>query len=142
VFELFWKLYQREKQAHPDQPIFFFVLTIHQHGPAHDTVPGRWRRPYDKPLFAKQLDDWQSLNVTNYLERKRRSDARSASSSSACSIASSPPCLMHFGDTSLVRWRDVQPQKALPPDWGDNQQLATYYMLKTNYPVAQKYDTR
>jgi len=30
--------------------------------------------------------------------------------------------------------------KLVPPDYGKNTQWATYYMLKTNFPVARKYD--
>jgi phosphoglycerol transferase MdoB-like AlkP superfamily enzyme len=140
VFELFWKLYQQDKQAHPDQPTFFFMLTIHQHGP-HMTPYKEMPAPYDKPLFAKQLDDWQSLNVTNYLERNARSDVAMKELEQRLLAREQPTVLMHFGDHQpSFDGAMYNLPKILPKEWGENQHWATYYMLKTNYPVPQKYD--
>jgi phosphoglycerol transferase MdoB-like AlkP superfamily enzyme len=140
IFELFWKLYQDDKRAHPDQPTLFFMMTIHQHGP-HMTPYNEMAPPYDKPLFGAELGDWLSLNLTNYLERNARSDVALRQLERRLFEREQPTVLMHFGDHQPsfdgAMWNL---EKVLPPDWGQNHQWATYYMLKANFPVAQKYD--
>src|SRR5690606_19901537 len=69
----FREIYADETEAHPDQPLFIFSLTLHQHGP-HMTPLAELPAPYDKPLFAGKfkpaaLDDWLNLNLGNYLHR-------------------------------------------------------------------------
>jgi phosphoglycerol transferase MdoB-like AlkP superfamily enzyme len=140
VFDLFWKLYREEKAQHPDQPIFFFMLTIHQHGP-HMTPYKELPGPYGKPLFGKQLDDWQNLNLTNYLERNAGSDQALAKLESLVLDRPQPTVLLHFGDHQPSFDGAMNNlQKALPKDWGPNDQWATYYMLKANFPLPRKYD--
>ncbi len=47
LLKVFERIYADEKRVHPDQPLFVFMLTLHQHGP-HMTPLARLPPPYDK----------------------------------------------------------------------------------------------
>lgn len=145
VFELFWKLYQQEKQAHPGQPLFFFVLTLHQHGP-HMTALKKLPAPYNKALFPhqlgrkKELDDWLNLNLANYLQRNAESDVAMRALETRLLDRELPTVLLHFGDHQpSFDGAMMVLDKTLPTDWGDNPQWATYYMLKSNIAQAPRF---
>ena len=146
VFDLFWKLYQQERQDHPDQPIFFFVLTLRQHGP-HMTAYKKMRAPYDKPLFPgkfstsnRPLDDWLNLNVANYLQRNAESDRAMHDLETRLLDRDQPTLLLHFGDHQpSFEGAIMVVAKTLPKDWGDKPHWATYYMLKSNLADAPHY---
>lgn len=142
VFDLFWKLYQQEKLEHPGQPLFFMVLTLHQHGPhmnALRTLPA----PYNKPLFAhrlagqKGLDDWLNLNLGNYLQRNAESDSAMRMLEARLLDRDVPTLLLHFGDHQpSFDGAMMVLDKTLPASWGGYPQWATYYMLKSNIADA------
>lgn len=146
VFALFWKLYQQEKADHPDQPILFFLLTIHQHGPHMDDYKDL-KPPFNRPLYPgklsdrKGLDDWLNLNLSNYLDRGRDSDNAMAALEKQLFERDVPTVLLHFGDHQPSFDGAMHSlDKVLPPDWGENRHWATYYMLKSNQPDAPKFD--
>lgn len=146
VFDLFWKLYQQERVAHPQQPLFFFVLTLRQHGP-HMTPLRKLPAPYRKALFPGQfsssnrpLDDWLNLNAANYLARNAESDVAMQALESRLLDRDAPTILMHFGDHQPAFDGAIMVvSRQLPPDWGDKQHWATYYMLKSNIPDAPRF---
>lgn len=147
VFDLFWKLYQQEREAHPQQPLFFFVLTLRQHGP-HMTPLKKLPAPYRKALFPGQfsssnhaLDDWLNLNAANYLARNAESDAALQALESRLLDRATPTILMHFGDHQPAFDGAIMVvSRQLPPDWGDKGHWATYYMLKSNIPGARRFE--
>ncbi len=78
LLKVFERIYGDEKRVHPEQPLFVFMLTLHQHGP-HMVPLAELPAPYNQPLFPgtfkpKALDDWMNLNLGNYLQRLQESD--------------------------------------------------------------------
>ena len=145
VLDQSWRLYQQEKQQHPEQPLFFMVLTLHQHGP-HMTALRKLPPPYDKPPFPhrlgreKGLDDWLNLNLANYLQRNAESDAALRTLEQRLLDRDAPTVLLHFGDHQpSFDGAMMVVDKTLPADWGDNPQWATYYMLKSNLADAPRF---
>ena len=147
VLDLFWKLYHQERQDHPRQPVFFFLLTLRQHGP-HMTQLKKLPAPYRKALFPGQfsssnraLDDWLNLNAANYLARNAESDAAMQALESRLLDRETPTVLMHFGDHQPAFDGAIMVvSRQLPPDWGDKGHWATYYMLKSNIPGARRFE--
>lgn len=145
VLDQSWRLYQQEKQQHPEQPLFFMVLTLHQHGP-HMTALRKLPPPYDKPPFPhrlgreKGLDDWLNLNLANYLQRNAESDAALRTLEHRLLDRDAPTVLLHFGDHQpSFDGAMMVVDKTLPADWGDSPQWATYYMLKSNLADAPRF---
>jgi phosphoglycerol transferase MdoB-like AlkP superfamily enzyme len=145
LLKVFERIYADEKHEHPEQPLFVFMLTLHQHGP-HMTPLAQLPAPYDKPLFAgtfkpKDLDDWLNLNLGNYLERLQQSDAMIADLEKFLLGAERPAVLMHFGDhqPSFDGAIHVIP-KQVPSEAGPNSSMVTYYSIKANFPVRRKFD--
>lgn len=147
VFDLFWRLYAQERAAHPQQPLFFFVLTLRQHGP--HMKPYRKLPPgYRKALFPGQfsqsnhpLDDWLNLNMANYLARNAESDQAMQALESGLLQRDTPTILLHFGDHQpSFDGAMMVVSRELPPDWGNQGQWATYYMLKSNLADAPRFD--
>src|SRR3546814_664393 len=66
VFDLFWKLYQQEKQAHPGQPLFFMVLTLHQHGPHMDAL-----RTLRSEEHTSELQSLMSISYAVFCLKKK-----------------------------------------------------------------------
>ncbi len=139
VFEVFERIYADERAAHPDQPLFVFVLTLRQHGP-HMTPLKNLPAPYNKPLFAKKIDDWLNLNLGNYLYRLEQSDLAMGQLEKKLLGGKQPVILLHFGDhqpsfdgalNNLV--------KNVPKGIRDPSKV-TYYMLKTNFAPAHRFD--
>ena len=147
VFDLFWKLYQQERVARPQQPLFFFVLTLRQHGP-HMTPLKKLPAPYRQALFPGQfsrsnraLDDWLNLNAANYLARNAESDLALQALESRLLDRATPSILMHFGDHQPAFDGAIMVvSRQLPPGWGDKGHWATYYMLKSNIPGARRFE--
>jgi hypothetical protein len=137
VIELGWQLYEEERTAHPGTPIFFLILTIHQHGPHMnplDTLPA----PYDQPLFDASIGDWLNLNMANYLHRNAQSDATLRWLEQRALDRPEPTVLMHFGDHQPSFDGAINNlKKRLPPDWGSHDEWATYYTIRANYPEAR-----
>jgi phosphoglycerol transferase MdoB-like AlkP superfamily enzyme len=145
LLKVFERVYADEKRVHPDQPLFVFMLTLHQHGP-HMVPLAQLPPPYDQPLFTgkfkpKDLDDWLNLNLGNYLERLQQSDAMLADLEKFLLGGDHPAVLMHFGDhqpsfDGAINEipKEVPKEARLTSNW------VTYYMLKSNFPVKAKFD--
>jgi phosphoglycerol transferase MdoB-like AlkP superfamily enzyme len=145
LLNVFERIYADEKREHPDQPLFVFMLTLHQHGP-HMTPLKELPPPYDKPLFAgkfppKDLDDWLNLNLGNYLERLQQSDAMMGDLEKRLLGGDHPVVLMHFGDHQPSFDGAIHAiPKQVPREAGPNSSMVTYYSVKANYPVKRKFD--
>jgi len=139
IFDVFWKVYEQEKTAHPEKPLFLFMMTIHQHGPhmkpLEDLAP-----PYDKPVFGNKVSDWLNLNLNNYLERAAESDAALKRLEARLLDRPEPTVLMHFGDHQPAFDGAIYNLEfRLPKDWGEHREWATYYMIRSNFEPTRKY---
>jgi phosphoglycerol transferase MdoB-like AlkP superfamily enzyme len=145
LLKVFERIYADEKRERPDQPLFVFMLTLHQHGP-HMTPLAELPVPYDKPLFTgkfapKDLDDWLNLNLGNYLERLQQSDAMMSDLEKVLLGGDKPVVLMHFGDHQPSFDGAIHAiPKQVPKEAGPNSSMVTYYSIKSNYPVKRKFD--
>ena len=139
LLDVFRQIYSTETEAHPDQPLFIFTLTLHQHGP-HMTPLEQLPPPFDKPLFPGKfkpaaLDDWLNLNLGNYLQRAALSSQMIESMRKLLWGSGRPTVLMHFGDhqPSFDGAMNVIP-KTVPKTAGKNDSRITYYRLLTSFP--------
>lgn len=145
LLQVFKRIYEEERRVHPKEPLFVFMLTLHQHGP-HMKPLAELAPPFDRPLFPgrfkpRKLDDWLNLNLGNYLERARESDAMMSDLESFLLGGERPMVLMHFGDHQPSFDGAInQIPKAVPKGAGPNAHWLTYYMLKSNFPVRRKFD--
>ncbi len=145
LLEVFKRIYEDEKRVNPKQPLFVFMLTLHQHGP-HMKPLAELKPPFDQPLFPgrfkpKKLDEWLNLNLGNYLERLQESDAMLADLEKFLLGGERPAVLMHFGDHQPSFDGAINEiPKTLPKGSGPNAHWLTYYMLKSNYAVRRKFD--
>ena len=145
LLEVFKRVWTDEKRVHPDTPLFVFMLTLHQHGP-HMRPLAELPRPYDKPLFPgafkpKALDEWLNTNLGNYLQRLQESDAMMSDLEAFLLDRERPTVLAHFGDHQPSFDGAINEiPKAVPKEAGPNAHWVTYYMLKSNFPVRQRYD--
>ena len=145
LLKVFERIYADEKRVHPDQPLFVFMLTLHQHGP-HMTPLAELPAPYNQPLFEgkfspKDLDNWLNLNLSNYLERLQQSDAMMADLEKFLLGGEHPAVLMHFGDHQPSFDGAIHAiPKEVPKEAGPNSSMVTYYSVKSNYPVRRKFD--
>ena len=140
LFEVFEQIYADETQAHPDQPLFIFTLTLHQHGP-HMTPLEQLPAPFDEPLFKGKfkpaaLDDWLNLNLGNYLQRAALSSRMIESMRELLWGSGRPTVLMHFGDhqPSFDGAMHTIP-KSVPKSAGQNDSRVTYYRLLSSFPM-------
>ncbi|MBL0164778.1 MAG: sulfatase-like hydrolase/transferase [Xanthomonadales bacterium] len=140
LFEVFRQIYAEETAAHPDQPLFIFTLTLHQHGP-HMTPLEELPAPFDKPLFHGKfkppaLDDWLNLNLGNYLQRAALSSQMIESMRELLWSSGRPTVLMHFGDhqPSFDGAMHAIP-KTTPKEAGQNDSRVTYYRLLSSFPM-------
>lgn len=141
LLKVFHQIYSDETEAHPDQPLFIFTLTLHQHGP-HMLPLEQLPAPFNKPLFPGKfkpaaLDDWLNLNLGNYLQRAALSSAMIDSMRDLLWGSGRPTVLMHFGDhqPSFDGAMHVIPKTA-PKSAGKNDSRVTYYRLLTSFPMA------
>ncbi len=145
LLQVFERIYADEKRVHPDQPLFVFMLTLHQHGP-HMVPLAELPPPYNQPLFPgafkpKALDDWLNLNLGNYLERLQQSDAMLADLEKFLLGGEHPAVLMHFGDHQPSFDGAINEiPKSVPKEARRTSNWITYYMLKSNFPVRRKFD--
>ena len=145
LLKVFERIYADEKRVHPDTPLFVFMLTLHQHGP-HMVPLAELAAPYDKPLFPgafkpKALDDWLNMNLGNYLERLQQSDAMLTDLEKFLLGGEHPAVLAHFGDHQPSFDGAINEiPKTVPKEAGPIAHWVTYYMVKTNFPVRQRYD--
>jgi len=145
LLKVFERIYADEKRVHPDTPLFVFMLTLHQHGP-HMTPLAELQAPYDKPLFPgafkpKALDDWLNMNLGNYLERLQQSDAMLADLEKFLLGGDHPAVLAHFGDHQPSFDGAINEiPKTVPKEAGPIAHWVTYYMVKANFPVRQRYE--
>ncbi|MEO5624507.1 MAG: sulfatase-like hydrolase/transferase [Dokdonella sp.] len=145
LLKVFERIYADEKRVHPEQPLFVFMLTLHQHGP-HMVPLAELPAPYNQPLFAgkfkpKALDDWLNLNLGNYLERLQQSDAMLADMEKFLLGAEHPAVLMHFGDHQPSFDGAINEiPKQVPKEANLTSNWVTYYSLKANFPVREKFD--
>jgi phosphoglycerol transferase MdoB-like AlkP superfamily enzyme len=140
LLRVFRTIYADETEAHPDQPLFIFSLTLHQHGP-HMTPLESLPAPYDKPLFAGRfkppdLDRWLNLNLGNYLYRASLSSQMLDELEALLWGSGRETVLLHFGDhqPSFDGAMHAIP-KTVPKAAGPNLSRVTYYMLKTSFPM-------
>lgn len=140
LFEVFEQIYADETKAHPQQPLFIFTLTLHQHGP-HMTPLEQLPAPFDKPLFPgrfkpPELDVWLNLNLGNYLQRAALSSRMLESMRDLLWNSGRPTVLMHFGDhqPSFDGAMHAIP-KTVPRAAGQNDSRVTYYRLLTSFPM-------
>ena len=102
--------------------------------------------PYNQPLFPdtfkpKALDDWLNLNLDNYLERLQQSDAMIADLEKFLFDREHPAVLMHFGDHQPSFDGAINViAKTVPKEIGPASNWVTYYMLKSSFPVRQRFD--
>ncbi|MEO5559217.1 MAG: sulfatase-like hydrolase/transferase [Dokdonella sp.] len=145
LLKVFERIYADEKRVHPEQPLFVFMLTLHQHGP-HMVPLAQLPAPYDQPLFPgkfkpKALDDWLNLNLGNYLERLQQSDAMLADLEKFLLGGEHPAVLMHFGDHQPSFDGAINEiPKQVPKEASLTSNWVTYYSLKANFPVREKFD--
>lgn len=142
LLNAFRQIYASETEAHPDQPLFFFTLTLHQHGP-HMTPLEQLPPPYNRPLFPGRfkpadLDAWLNLNLGNYLQRAALSDQMLTSLQDMLWHSGRPTALLHFGDhqPSFDGAMHAIP-KTVPKAAGPNASRVTYYMLRTSFPMKK-----
>ena len=140
LFEVFEQIYADETTAHPNQPLFIFTLTLHQHGP-HMTPLEQLPAPFNKPLFKGKfkppaLDDWLNLNLGNYLQRAALSSQMIDSMRDLLWNSGRPTVLMHFGDhqPSFDGAMHAIP-KTVPKAAGQNDSRVTYYRLLSSFPM-------
>jgi phosphoglycerol transferase MdoB-like AlkP superfamily enzyme len=141
LLEVFRQIYADETEAHPQQPLFIFTLTLHQHGP-HMTPLEQLPEPFNKPLFAGKfkpaaLDAWLNLNLGNYLQRAELSSRMLDGMQRLLWDSGRPTVLMHFGDhqPSFDGAMNVIP-KTVPKAAGKNDNRVTYYRLLSSFPMA------
>jgi phosphoglycerol transferase MdoB-like AlkP superfamily enzyme len=145
LFKVFERIYADEKRVHPDQPLFVFMLTLHQHGP-HMTPLEQLPAPYNQQLFPgafppKDLDNWLNLNLSNYLERLQQSEAMLDDLEKLLFGGDRPVVLMHFGDHQPSFDGAIHAiPKQVPKEAGPNSNMVTYYSIQTNFPVRRKFD--
>ena len=145
LLKVFERIYTDEKRDHPDQPLFVFMLTLHQHGP-HMKPLADLPAPFNQPLFAgkfkpRALDDWLNLNLGNYLQRLAESDAMLSALQQLLLNRKQPTVLAHFGDHQPSFDGAINEiPKQVPKTAGPVAHWVTYYMVKSNFPVRAHYD--
>ncbi|MBX3699505.1 MAG: LTA synthase family protein [Dokdonella sp.] len=145
LFKVFERVYGDEKRAHPDTPLFVFMLTLHQHGP-HMKPLAELPAPFDQPLFPgrfkpRALDDWLNLNLGNYLQRLEESNAMLDQLQKLLFDGKRPAVLAHFGDHQPSFDGAINEiPKQVPKAAGPVASWVTYYMIRANYPVRARYD--
>jgi len=143
VMQVFDQVYDKEKKAIGNQPLFVMILTLRQHGP-HMTPLAELPTPYNKPLFPglfhpADLDEWLNLNLGNYLYRLAGSDAAVAHLEKKLLDGDRPALLFHFGDHQPSFDGAIRQVPKTPLPGAKDLNFVTYYMLKTNYQPARTY---
>ena len=143
LMQVFDKIYADEKKNIGKQPLFVMMLTLRQHGP-HMTPLEKLPQPYDKPLFPGQfkpegLDEWQNLNLGNYLQRLEGSDKAITHIEKTLLDADRPALLFHFGDHQPSFDGAIREIAKTAPTSVPDANFITYYMLKTNYKPPRTY---
>ena len=142
LYEAFRQIYSDEVEAHPDQPLFIFTLTLHQHGPHMDPLESL-PAPFDKPLFKGKfkppaLDAWLNLNLGNYLYRAKLSSAMLDKMQALLWRSGRPTVLMHFGDHQPSFDGAIHAiPKSVPKAAGQNSSRVTYFKLDTSYAMPK-----
>ncbi|UXI66807.1 LTA synthase family protein [Tahibacter amnicola] len=139
LLKVFNRIYEDEKRAHSTQPLFIFMLTLHQHGP-HMTPLRDLPSPYNKPLFPKRLNPWLNLNLGNYLERLEQSEQAMAQLEQKLFASDRRTVLMHFGDHQPSFDGAINALEKKVPKGVKDPTKVTYYMLKSNFPLRRKID--
>ena len=130
IVDEFEKVYS-EARARTEQPLFFMVLTMRQHGPHADPYE-KLDAPFDKPLFAA-LDEHRGLALSNYLARLRGSDRALRRLRDHIFARGRPVLLAHFGDhqPSFDGLLADMPRTADAQRFADLHRV-TYFSLSTN----------
>jgi phosphoglycerol transferase MdoB-like AlkP superfamily enzyme len=144
LMQVFDQVYDKEKKAIGNQPLFVMLLTLRQHGP-HMTPLKELPPPYDKPLFPgafkpSDLDEWLNLNLGNYLHRLADSDVAIAHLEKKLLDGDRPALLFHFGDHQPSFDGAIREIVKVVPVSVVDSNFVTYFMLKTNYKPARSYD--
>lgn len=140
LFDVFKQIYAEETSEHPDQPLFIFTLTLHQHGP-HMIPLEQLPAPFDKPLFKgkfkpAELDVWLNLNLGNYLQRAALSSEMIESMRELLWGSGRPTVMMHFGDHQPSFDGAIHAiPKTVPKAAGLNENRVTYYRLLSSFPM-------
>ena len=143
LMQVFDRIYAAEKADIGTQPLFVMMLTLRQHGP-HMTPLKKLPKPFDKPLFPGQfkpqgLDEWQNLNLGNYLQRLAGSDVAIAHIEKVLFNGPRPAVLFHFGDHQPSFDGSIREIAKTVPASVPDSNFITYYMLKSNYEPARAY---
>jgi len=126
---------QRER-AKDDRPLFFMLLTMHQHGPHDhplDTLPPPWN---EQP--APALGERMNRNLGTYLFRAHESDQAVAMLRELLFDGRRPVALLHFGDHHPSFdgiERTLQP--AAPDEAPAAAANLTYYRIDSNFAAGR-----
>ena len=135
----FDKIYAAERKAHPGIPLFVFMLTLRQHGP-HMTPLGELPAPYNKPLFPTKLNAWLNLNLGNYLARLEQSEQAMVQLERRVLDSDQRTVLLHFGDHQPSFDGAINALEKTVPKGVTDPTKITYYVLKSNFPLRDKFN--
>lgn len=134
VFDKVRELYTRLREQ-SDQPLFFMVPTMRQHGPHDyplDTLPPPWNEPP-----APALGDRINRNLATYLYRLHRSDEAVASLRKFLFASGSPALLVQFGDHHpSFDGLEQTLRSTLPGETASDALSDTYYRIDANFPAV------
>lgn len=139
LIERFERMYRRLR-AEREQPLFFMLLTMRQHGP-HDHPLERLPAPWNAPLFPRE-DARVNRNLGHYLHRLQQSDAALARLRDTLFEPGRAAVLVHFGDHHpAFDGLESSLASALPADLGAEARHLTYYRIDSNLatPPLQGY---
>ena len=134
VFTQLRALYQRLR-AQGDQPLFFMVPTMRQHGP-HDFPLATLPPPWDQPP-APALDARINRNLATYLYRLHRSDQAIAELRKFLFDGGRPALLVQFGDHHpSFDGQERNLRSSLSGETRGDALGDTYYRIDANFPGA------
>jgi phosphoglycerol transferase MdoB-like AlkP superfamily enzyme len=126
---------QRRERAKDDRPLFFMILTMHQHGPHDhplDALPPPWNQ---SPLPA--LDARINRNLGTYLFRLHESDGAIAELRRFLFADGKPTVLVHFGDHHpSFDGLEMKLPSGLPQELHSEAWEVTYYRIDSNFDRA------
>lgn len=124
----------RRLRAEDGRPLFFFVLTMRQHGP-HDYPLDTLPAPYDEPP-ARRLGDRLDRNLATYLYRLHLSDTALAALRTELFTDGRPTLLVHFGDHHpSFDGLETTLRSAVDGEHAADASSDTYYRIDTNFPA-------
>ena len=126
----------RQQRELGDEPLFFMILTMRQHGPHEDpldTLPAPWNEP------LPDLDADLGRNLANYLHRLNQSSLAIAELRHDLFASGRPTVLAHFGDHHpAFEGLERQMASTLPPELRDEASQLTYFRIDSNLAEARR----